>query len=114
MLRYTGKKGEANLIYSNKVALAKSRLKSMPVVDKNMAIAVYADGNIYTINGCKGLEKCKPSYVRIVGKVGSTYKVAWENSNKISEINKEKFEEYFGVKCQTSHNGVELRYEEDR
>lgn len=116
MSRYTGQKGKANLIYTNKVALTKSRLKTMPVVDKVMAMAVYADGNIYTINGCNGLEKSEPKFIRIYGREGSMYKVVFENSKTPSKMDKEELSTRFniGEKCEEMHASNDVSYEEDR
>ena len=88
----------------------------MPVVDKAMAIAVYADGNIYTIDGCKGLEKSEPKYIRIYGREGNMYKVVFENSKTPSKMNKEELSSRFdiGERCEVMHANTEVSYEEER
>lgn len=101
MSRCTGTKGDAKSKFANKSELAQKRLETLPYDSKEeLYSAVYADGKIYTISGCEGLEFKKEEKVRVLGKDGNVYKVAI--GNEIMSMTCEELSKIYTTDCKST------------
>ena len=118
MLKLTGEKNKAVKTYEGKISRAKNVLSKMPNNDKLIRAAVYAEGNIFEIAGCDGLERGYEVLrsMRMFKENGS-YQYQLNSRKTSKEANKEQVSKLFGlfgVSCKENSKSENNKDSEDR